>query len=142
MAKSVPSGIVVMYDNSGGTPVNITQYVLAINGVDVEQIIEETHSFGDSWEESLPVGIGKMAPIELSGIYDDTATTGPDALFVGQVPATPATSNYQRTLTLTWVGAKTTAVETVLVKYTRSPDRNGLTKYSATLQPTGVVTEA
>ena len=140
MANSIPSGITVFYDNSGGTPVDITQYVMTINDIEVESGIEEKHSFGDSWEESLPFGIGKMGAIELGGLYDDVATVGPDALFANRVPETPSSTT--RTITITWRSGKTTAVETYLIAYSRAADRNALTKYTVKLQPTGAVTEA
>lgn len=139
MAKYGPASIVVNYDDSGGTPQDMTQYVLEINGVAVENILEEVHSFGDSWEEHLPIGVARMTPVELSGLFDDTASTGPDAVFGGQAPATPASTT--RTLKFTWGGTKTTEVETHLISYERSADRNGLTRYTARLQPTGTVTE-
>jgi hypothetical protein len=139
VANSNPSGIKIEYDNGSGTPVDISQHVLSINDVDVESITEETHAFGDSWEEHTPVGIARMPAIELSGLYDDTATTGPDALFAGRAPET--TVAVTRTLTVTWGGTKTTSVETFLASYKRSADRNGLTKYTARLQPTGAVSE-
>jgi hypothetical protein len=139
MANSIPSGIVVSYDDGSGTPQDITQFVLSINDVDVESVTEEKHSFGDSWEEHLPIGIGRMAPVEISGLYDDAAN-GPDALFKRSSPETP--SSITRTLTITWKSGKTTSVETYMGSYKRSPDRNGLTKYTARLIPTGTVTEA
>jgi hypothetical protein len=140
MANSAPSGITVFYDNAGGTPVDITQYVLTINDIDVESVAEETHSFGDAWEESLPVGIGRVGVVELSGLYDDIVTVGPNALFTGRVPEVPGTA-VTRTLTITWRTGKSTAFETYLLSYRRSADRNGLTKYTVRLQPTGAVTE-
>lgn len=39
----------------------------------VEQVNEETHSLGDSWEEQLPVGLARIALEAPGGIYDDTA---------------------------------------------------------------------
>jgi len=141
VANSIPSGIVIQYDNGGGTPVDITQYVLTLNDIDVESLVEEKHSFGDAWEESLPIGLARMAPVEISGLYDDTAASGPDALFAGRAPEVPGTAT-TRTLTITWRGSKTTSVETYLLLYKRSADRNNLTKYTARLQPTGAVTEA
>jgi hypothetical protein len=140
MAKYGPSSIVIEYDNSGGTLTNISQYVLEINDVSVENILEETHSFGDSWEESLPIGVGKVAEVTLTGLYDDTASTGPDALFANRVPEGPGTTT--RTLKITWGSTKTTSVETQLASYVRTADRGALTRWSATLQPTGAVTEA
>lgn len=141
MANSTPAGMKIEYDNAGGTLVDLTQYILTINDVDVEQVLEEKHTFGDSWEEFLPVGIGKVGPIELGGLFDDTATTGPDALFANRIPENPTTAT--RTLKVTWIAAgKNTTVETYLISYNRSADRNGLTKYKAKLQPTGAVAEA
>lgn len=140
MANSIPSGIIFMYDNGAGTPVDITQYILELSEIEVISGIEEKHSFGDSWEEWLPFGVGKMNPIEIMGLYDDVVTVGPDALFANRAPETPSSTT--RTVTITWRSGKTTAVETYLISYKRSPDRNALTKYTTRLQPTGAVTEA
>lgn len=140
MANSSPANIVIEYDNNADTLIDLSQYILSINDVDVEQVLEETHAFGDSWEEHKAVGIGRVPVIELQGLYDDTATVGPDALFANRIPETPATAT--RTLKITWRSGKTTSVETRLVGYRRSADRGGLTKFTARLQPTGQVTEA
>lgn len=139
MANSIPSGIIIEYDNSGGTPVDISQHVQTINDIDVESLTEEKHTFGDSWEEHLPIGLGRMAAVELGGLYDDTASTGPDALFIRTSPETPASNT--RTLKITWRSGKTTSVETFVASYKRTADRGGLTKYSVRLQTTGAVTE-
>ena len=139
MALSPPSGIVVEYDNSGGSLVDISQHVLTLGDFKVEQITEEKHSFGDLWEEHLPVGVGRLPALPIGGLYDDTAATGPNALFGGQIPISPATAS--RTLKITWLADKTSSVETTLLDFTRSADRSALTKYTATVQPTGAVTE-
>lgn len=139
MAKYGPASITIEYDNSGGTPVDISQHVLSINDIDVESLAEEVHSFGDSWEEHLPIGVGRMAPVEISGLFDDTASTGPDALFKRTSPEGPSDST--RTLTITW-GTNTTSVETYVLSYRRAADRGALTRYTVRLQPTGTVTEA
>lgn len=135
MANYGPTNFIISYDSA-----DITQYVMTINDVTVEQAIEEVHALGDSWEEWLVVGVGKMGAIEIGGIYDDVAG-GPNAKFAGRVGTeTPATA--AKTLVITWGGAKTTTVSTHLVSYTRKADRNGLTKWTAKLQPTGAVVEA
>lgn len=139
--KSTPADITIEYDNSSGTPVDITAYVLEINDVEVEGITEEMHPFGTAWEQHLPVGVGRVADIELTGLYDDQAASGPDALFANRIPENPATSNVLRTLTVTWEGSKTTSVETILSKYTRTADRNALTRWTATLKGSAAVTE-
>lgn len=140
MANYGPSSIVVKYDNSGGTLVDITAYVITINDIDVENIMEEVRPFGATWAKHLPIGVGQVAPIEISGLYDDTATTGPDALLANRVPEGPAAST--RTLEITYGSTKKTTVETHLISYKRTADKNGLTRYTARLQPTGAVTEA
>ena len=140
MANYGPASIKIDYDNGSGTPVDITAYVLTINSVDVEQVLEEVRPFGASWDKYMPVGVGKMGPIELGGIFDDTAVSGPDALFAGRIPEAPGTAT--RTLKVTWGGSKSTSVETHLGAYKRQVDKQGLTKYSVTLTPTGAVTEA
>jgi hypothetical protein len=42
---------------------------------------------------------------------------------------------------VTWRTGKTTSVETYRQKYDRNPVRDGLTKFEATVQPTGATTE-
>jgi hypothetical protein len=139
VAKYGSNSVTIEFDNSGGTLQNMTQYVTAINSVDIEAVLEESHSFGDSWFESLATGLRKMGDVTLSGFYDDTASTGPDAIF-GAVVDAPATAT--RTLKVTWGGTKTTTVETLIMKYSRKAVRNEVTKFEVTLRPTGAVTEA
>ena len=142
MANSIPSAVKIEIDSTaGGSLADISQYVTHINGISVEQLMEQTDSFGDSWEESLPVGKGKVAPIVLGGLFDDTASTGPDAIFKITTPDTPATAS--RTFKITFItSGKNVSVETFRQKYDRSADRSGITKYEATLMPTGATTEA
>lgn len=139
MAKYGPADFKIEYDNSGDSLVDITAHVLTINDIDVETIVEGTHPFGVAWEESLPIGVGRMAPVELSGLFDDVGATGPDALFKRATPDGPAAAT--RGLKVTYGGTKTTSVETHVASYKRTADRAGLTKYTVRLQPTGTVTE-
>jgi len=140
MAKSIPSGIKIEYDDDATTPnvVDITSYILTVNDVTVEDLQEDSMPLGASYGQSLPVGIQKMEPIELGGEYDD-ASNGPDDLFIRTSPETP--SSVTRTLKFTWRSGKTTEVETYRTSYTRSADRAGLTKFKVKLQPTGTITE-
>ena len=140
MANSSPSEVVIEYDNSGDSLQDVSQYVLSINDIDIENVTEEVHTFGDSWDEHLPIGLARMPAIEISGLYDDTASVGPDALFKRAAPETPASDT--RSLKVTWRSGKTTTVETFVLSYRRSADRSALTKYTVRLQPTGSVTEA
>lgn len=121
----------------GGT--SIKNYVRTINGVSIESIMEESHAFGDTWFESLATGNKKAADIVLGGFYDDTATTGPDALFVTTAsgPSTSSTS-----LVITYGSTKTSTVSVFIVKYDRTLSLGKLHGFSVTLRPTGAVTEA
>jgi hypothetical protein len=130
MAKSTPADIVVSYDAANGVLQDISQYVQTLGGIELENLIEETHTFGDSYEESTPVGIARWAQIEIGG---------PNDLFNAALPTGP--NDATRTLTVEWGGNASTSVETILIKYTRVPDRSALTKFSATLQPVGTPTE-
>lgn len=138
MAKYGSNSLVVEFDNSGGTLQNMTQYVTSINGIDIEAVLEESHTFGDQWFESLATGLRKVNDVVIGGFYDDTASTGPDVIF-GAVADLPSVAS--RTLKLTWGSTKTTSVETLILKYTRKPVKNELTKFEVTLRPTGAVTE-
>ncbi len=139
MAKYGSNSLVINFDNVGGTPTDMSNYVQTINSVEVEAIIEESTSFGDSWMESLATGIRKMSDVVLGGMFDDTATSGPDVVF-NAVASGPSAST--RTLAITWGGSKITSVETLIAKYARTSARNTITKYAVTLKPTGTVTEA
>jgi hypothetical protein len=134
MAKYGPNDISIDVDNTGGTPVTMDAYIDDWAGADVEAILEESHTFNDAWVEQLYSGIQRMSPITMSGFYDDTATTGPDAIFnaLGET----------RTVTITWGGSKTTATEAIISAYNRTPGRNASTRFTVTLTPTGTVTEA
>lgn len=140
MANYGPADLTIEYDNAAGTLVDITAHVLSVNDVDVENITEEVRPFGASWDVHKAIGVGRMPVVEIGGVFDDTAATSPDALLANRVPEGPAAST--RSLKFSWGGSKTTTVETVLLAYRRSVDKNGLTRWMARLQPTGSVTEA
>ena len=118
--------IVIVFDNSAGTTVNVSQSILELNGVDVEAMLEESHTFGDSWVENLPVGVNKVGDITMKGFYDDDADTGFNFMFknVGET----------RTFAVTWGSTKITTVEAVIKNYRRLPSRGELTKAEAVLE--------
>ena len=142
MAYSTPAGIKIEYDQTaGGTLVEIQSYIQTFNGVDIEQVLEEIHAFGDSWEEHLPVGIGKVGDITLGGLYDSAASPAPDALFGNRIPENPNTGQ-TRTLKITWTGTKTTSVTAFVTSYKTTLAAEKLHVFTVQLQPSGTVTEA
>jgi hypothetical protein len=140
MAKRGSNEIIVEYDNSGGTLTDITAHVLEISSLDVEIVLEDSHSFGKSWAEALAVGLRKLADVTVMGFYDDAVSPAPDAIFQAAIPTGPSSAT--KTLKITFGGTKTLTVETVLAKYRRMPKRGEITKYEVVLRPTGTVTEA
>lgn len=135
MASYGSDDVVIEFDvTDGGSLTDISQYIQSINGIDVESIMEMSHTFGDAWEEHLPVGVKKMGEITLEGLYDDGANVS-GAFFTSAHTQT-------RTFKITYGSTKTTSVETWITKRSRKPQRNALTRFSVTLQPTGTVTEA
>lgn len=134
MATYGQSDFAISVDNSGGTPVDITAYVMTIGGVAIEAITEESDAFGDSWVENSSVGVSRFPPFTIGGIYNDQATTGPDAIL-----NSPGDT---RTVTLTWGGSKTTEAEMIISRYSRMAQRGALTKYECEFTPAGAATEA
>lgn len=134
MAKYGSDDVVIEVDNSGGTLVDLSQYIDTINEINISAMLQESHAFGDSWVEQLYTGVKMTAPITIEGFYDDTSSTGPNAVLnsLGDT----------RTFKITYGSTKTTSVESVITSYVRRPVRGELTRFTCTLTPTGAVTEA
>lgn len=132
-------GIVV--DSTAGTTVDVTQSILEFNGLDIEAMMEESHTFGDSWVENLFAGLRKVNEVTLKGFYADTAATGFDVIF-NDPGNTKTASSASRTLVVTWGGTKTSTVEFFIKNYRRLPSRGTLTKAEAVLVFSGTLTEA
>ena len=133
MAKYGPSDLIISVDDSGDSPVTVTAFIDSQTAVEIEAIIEESHSFGKSWVEHLFTGIKRMSELSFTGFYDDAAANF-DAIFVG-IGST-------RSVVLTWGSSKTTSFEAIITKYARNAQRNSSTRATASLMPTGTVTEA
>jgi len=134
MARYGSKDLKIEIDNAGGTPVDLSNYITSIGGVTVEAILEEGTAFGDTWVEQLFTGNKQSAAITVGGFYDDTSSTGPDAVLnsLGDT----------RTLAVTFGSTKKYSVEAIITSYVRTPAVKTLTKFAATLTPTGAVTEA
>lgn len=118
----------------GGSLTSLKAYVNEVSGLDIEAILEESDTAGDSWKERVFTGLKDAKEFTVKGFYDDTASTGPNAMLVGIGDV--------RSFKFTWGGAKTSAFESLIKSYGRYPRRGELTKFQATICPTGAVTEA
>jgi hypothetical protein len=116
---------------AGATPMKA--HILDDVTIGVEIGLEESTAFGDTWAAFLSTGVQRAAPFTVGGLYDDTATTGPDAKF--------NTLGTTIAIVTTWGGSKTSAFNAIVQKYVRLAKMGAMTRYVATLQPTGAVTE-
>lgn len=129
MARYGPADVIVNYNG------NVIADVQVIGDIPKEMILEEITPFGVAWEQHASVGVGRLGPITLEGVYADDATvlrTRLEAVGIGGTA----------TLILTFGGTKTLTVSTVLRSITRTLARGALTRITAELQPTGTPTEA
>jgi hypothetical protein len=129
--------VVVNYDAApGGTLSDVTQHVREIGGLKIENLTQETHSFGDPWIENTPTGMRRVPAIVIKGLFDTTASTGPHAVFM-PTSADCQPSAATRTLEVTCGDGKKFTVETRLQNYEVAPKNAALTEYTATVLPTG-----
>ena len=112
---------------------NMEEYIHEIGELTKEAIIQEGHTFGDEWVKQYFTGVKQANEFTVSGFYDDTALTGPDAVFdnIGDTVE----------IIISWGGSKTTTFDAIIKSYGRAPSRGELTGYSCALVPTGVVQE-
>ena len=83
--------VVINYDAApGGTLSDVTQHVRELGGVKIENLTQETHSFGDPWIEHTPTGIRRVPAIAIKGLFDTTAATGPHVVFHADDGGLPA----------------------------------------------------
>lgn len=90
-------------------------------------------------DETYIIGVMKKRdPLVISGFYDDTATTGPDAVLnIGKI-----THTAPRSCTLTFSSGKTITGAVWIEKYTRTMEVGAYHGYEASLRYTGTITEA
>jgi hypothetical protein len=132
MANYGSKDLLIELQDAGAVYRDITQYVRSLNDVEIEALIEQSHSFGDAWAEFLYTGFAKANAITLQGIYDDAANT-PYALFV---------RGASRNLRITWGGGHQTVFPSLMQKWARGPQLEKAHTYKLTLQPTGAPTES
>ena len=115
-----------------------SNYITKINDVVVNREGVEATPFGVV-DETYIIGVMKKRdPLVISGFYDDTTTTGPDAVLnIGRI-----THTAPRSCTLTLCSGKTVSGTVWIEKYTRTLEVGNYHGYEASLRFTGTVTEA
>lgn len=124
--------ITVSYDDApGGSLRVITAFVLTMGGVKLTSNMQANTPFGATFEAMLPTGVSKIDQITLGGFWDDTATTGPHAVFIAPDTSPQAAT---RTLQIVFGNARTWTSEGYLVSYEVLGKANALTEFSSVLQ--------
>lgn len=137
MATYTYANVGYLFDNSGGTPVAVE--VLSINGVNIKAACADMTPNGVAYARKLFGGLLEMDDLVLELVYDDTASTGTDALF--NDPGCKNTAAGTRTFKITYGGTKYTSVETIIAEYDRKPVKGAVHTQSVTLAATGTITE-
>ena len=116
------------------TIVDLSQYVDTIGDVDITPMVNETHTFGDSWVERTYTGVRGTNPIVVEGYYDDAAASGPHAI-LGNASDMGAERNFE----IDFGASDVVNGKVILTGYNRLPKRGELTRYRSTWTPTGAL---
>ena len=115
---------------------DISQQVTDISGFMIEAILQETHTFGDTWTENSFVGVRRVGDITISGFYDDDTSTG-----VGGIFANATDVGAERVFKLnTGTTNAYPKFDGIVKSFTRTPSVGALTGFELVLSPTGALT--
>jgi hypothetical protein len=121
-------------DSVGSADTNITAYVTKFAGLDISKAAVESTPFGVSFPERLAGVLKDYGEFTIEGFFDDTATTGPDAIF-------NSVNVVARYFKVSW-GTKYTSGRCWITGYKRTPEVGNYITYTATCMTTGTITEA
>jgi hypothetical protein len=119
----------------GGTLQSMKAHTREIDGFEIQRGNEDNTTLGSAWEASVLTGLRAGQEFTVKGLYDDTATTGPNATYNGTHAAT-------RTCVWTFASGKTATFEAWFLSFKRVPKPKGKLDYEVRVKPTGAVTEA
>lgn len=137
MAQYGPNNVKIEIEATvgAGTLTDITQYVTTLAGLKVNGNLEDGTVFGSAWEAKVAPGVRSADDPSLEGFYDDTATTGPDAIFSDH-------EGEKRQFKVTIGGTKTWLGYTLIKDYEAVTAVKSKTKFKASLSWTGAITRA
>lgn len=81
MAKFNSRVSVFLIKDSGGTVRNLSTYLTEMSGLPGERELSDASTIGDAGRERFPALQNAM--IRIAGFFDDTTTSGPDAVLGG-----------------------------------------------------------
>ena len=117
---------------------DISAQVQDFSGLDFEAILQESHTFGDAWQENLYANFRKINEITFGGFYDDDTTTGVRGLFFQTTDV-----GAERVMKINFGSTNAYPKFDYLIRKSRLlPKRGELSMYEITIQPTGALTIA
>lgn len=114
----------------------ITTFIEKINGIETDYLTDEITGFGQANPVFGAVGFTEMKAVTLEGPWNDAATAA-----LGGTNANFALGT-TGTLQVTYGNAHSTSSSCIVTNLKRSPERKKETRFTATLLPTGAITEA
>lgn len=124
-------------DDSGGTLRTLTSYVDSVQGLPAGRNLSEVTVFGDSGTKSVPGLVN--ATFTISGHFDSTATTGPNAV-LNSLRAASATASFEYGPEGSSTGNTKFSGECWMTEYTVNSAVTDKVGFSATFQVDGTVT--
>jgi len=121
-------------DSVGSADTNITAYVTKLGDININKGAIESTPYGVSFPVYLAAVLKRYEEITIEGDYNDTVTTGPDAIF----NSTNAVARYWK---ITYGGGKYTSGRCWITGYKRGGEVGGYIQYTATIMPTGTISE-
>ena len=124
-------------DDSGGTPRDLSAYTESAS-IDLVGDTDETTTFGATGDSRTFIRGLNGGSFSASGYYDNTATTGPDAVLESLYDAT-ATSTFALSFD---AGTTTYGGEAWLTSFSTSASVGGVVAWSADFTVTGQTTRS
>ena len=125
-------------DDSGGVLRTLTAYVDNVDGLPGGRTMDDVTALGDSGHKFIP-GIANQT-FSISGHWDSTATTGPNAVLAGCAISATATSTFEHGPEGSTAGQIKYTGECWVTDYKVTSQVGSKVSYSATMQVDGVVT--
>ena len=126
-----------LVDDTGATQRDLSAYITEVRGLPGPRTLNEVTALGDSGVRFIP-GLEDVS-ITLSGLFDDTATSGPDAV-LGPLRTHTSAVDFEYGLEGSGTGEVKYSGTCWIVSYELRSRVGNLVQWSATLQVDGTVT--
>lgn len=125
-------------DDSGGTLRTLTSYIDNVDGLPGARTMDDVTALGDTGHKNIP-GIANTT-FSISGHWDSTATTGPNAVLAGIALSSTATASFEYGPEGSSSGNIKYSGECWCTEYKITSAVGSKVSFSATFQVDGVVT--